>query len=182
MDFNITMTEYDVRSKAISWFLEDLPKLQKEMKKVAGLMYDNNRLKFVSTMGTLFSLSFSQMHGTKGSFNYATYSKFPGFEVVGKTKYGLLFNIYRYNLWDSVGNTHLSDGVFACDSDKPIPQNIQKEIAEAAKKFDNGIVACSDCGEEIKKAEAGGRYFAGVYCQECWDSEWKAREAKETYN
>ena len=46
----------------------------------------------------------------------------------------------------------------------------------------NGIIHCSECGEPMQKGKYAGRYFAGVYCQKCWDGKWKEIEANETYD
>lgn len=55
------------------------------------------------------------------------------------------------------------------------------DIFEAIQDNENGVVRCSDCGKKITKDKIAGRYFAGVYCQECWDTTWKDIEARETY-
>jgi formamidopyrimidine-DNA glycosylase len=47
--------------------------------------------------------------------------------------------------------------------------------------YGRGYVRCSDCETKIKTSEIAGRYFAGVYCKDCWDGKWKAIEAKENY-
>ena len=42
-------------------------------------------------------------------------------------------------------------------------------------------VNCSACDKEITYNEIAGRYFAGIYCKECWENKYKEIEAKETY-
>lgn len=46
----------------------------------------------------------------------------------------------------------------------------------------NGYVHCSDCDTRIKKSDIAGGYFAGVYCQKCWNGKWKEIEAQENYD
>ena len=55
-------------------------------------------------------------------------------------------------------------------------------IENITYEYINGIVHCSDCNKSLKEEEIAGRFFAGIYCKECWEKEWKEREAKETYD
>jgi len=57
-----------------------------------------------------------------------------------------------------------------------------KEVFARIALIDKGKAHCSDCQEIMDVDKIGGRYFAGIYCQSCWEREWKAIEAKETYN
>lgn len=62
---------------------------------------------------------------------------------------------------------------------------IKFEVKHAITDLLNGIIHCSDCGKPMDRNEVKGykrHYFAGAYCQTCWDSKWKAIEARETYN
>lgn len=55
-------------------------------------------------------------------------------------------------------------------------------IEDISYEYINNIVHCSDCNKAIKKDEIAGRFFAGIYCKDCWEREWKEREADETYD
>ena len=55
------------------------------------------------------------------------------------------------------------------------------KLAKTITDKENGIVECSDCEKKIKINEIAGRYFAGIYCKDCWENKWQAIEAKETY-
>lgn len=44
-----------------------------------------------------------------------------------------------------------------------------------------GYIKCSDCGELILIEDIAGNYFEVMYCKHCWDTKWKAIEARETY-
>lgn len=58
-------------------------------------------------------------------------------------------------------------------------------ITKRIEEYCNGVIHCCDCGATFPVKEIEGyrrSYFAGVYCQDCWDSKWKAIEAKETYD
>lgn len=91
------------------------------------------------------------------------------------------FGIYggQFILWDSDDKTL---GSFSVEEKNPPTEEFLKWIYETIEKYIEGIIHCSDCGREIKKNEIAGRYFAGIYCKECWNREWKEREAKETYD
>lgn len=85
-------------------------------------------------------------------------------------------------LWDikdrSLGRFRIGeDGM-----NSPISKECYDWLKDKISKYSQGIVECSDCGKEIKKDEIAGRYFAGIYCSECWNSKWKYIEARETYD
>ena len=61
----------------------------------------------------------------------------------------------------------------------------EKFIKWVDEKINNkieGKINCSDCGKLINEKEIAGRYFAGLYCKDCWERTWKEIEAKETYD
>lgn len=97
-----------------------------------------------------------------------------------------IFGIYsrEFNLWDdssrSLGEFDLGRNY---KSETPSDDFI-KWIEDVTKDYCEGIIRCSDCGKRIKlkSNEIGGRYFAGIYCKECWEDTWSAIEAREDYN
>ena len=55
--------------------------------------------------------------------------------------------------------------------------NTHKE--EAINLFKQGLIRCADCGKIMNYEEnRSHRYFAGLYCDECWNGKWKAIEAQ----
>ena len=54
-------------------------------------------------------------------------------------------------------------------------------IEDTTERYCIEKVNCSACGKEITYNEITGRYFAGVYCKDCWENKYKEIEAKETY-
>ncbi|MHA2263571.1 MAG: hypothetical protein ACXAEN_14340 [Candidatus Thorarchaeota archaeon] len=183
MDFNITVTNYDLANKTMCWYIKEMPVISRAMKEAMGLQFDGSRLKY-EDYGDLFSIMFSQQQGTKGSLNYATYSKLPGFKTLGKSKWSnaQMFNVFTLSMWNGSGGTSLLSKTFVCDMMEPIPEDVRKAMAQAAKEYAKGIVHCSHCEKEIQKSDIAGRYFAGVYCTDCWERTYKAIEARETYN
>lgn len=62
-------------------------------------------------------------------------------------------------------------------------EEIDDIIEERVNLFLEGNIHCCDCGKKINYNENNRhRYFAGIYCSECWEREWRERESKETYN
>jgi hypothetical protein len=85
---------------------------------------------------------------------------------------------YEGYLWDSTGGTCLCSG----ENYKSI-EEFEKEKDIAIANWEQGKLRCSHCGEIIDYAEnSGHRYFAGIYCQHCWDTKYREIEANETYN
>lgn len=110
-----------------------------------------------------------------------------GSDVINNTElleykdYFFKFGIYNneFTIWD---NDDKFLGSFCIKIENPPTEGFIKWINRIVEEYIAGIVHCSDCGREIKKNEIAGRYFAGVYCKECWDREWAEREARETYD
>lgn len=102
-------------------------------------------------------------------------------ELLEYKNYFFKFGIYNneFDIWD---NDDKFLGSFYIKIENPPTEEFIKWINRIVEEYIAGIVHCSDCGREIKKNEIAGRYFAGVYCKECWDREWAEREARETYD
>ncbi len=95
---------------------------------------------------------------------------------VSNTKDGVGFNVWTTNS-ESLGSCYYNDRTSKQEWEIKV-----KLLFVALDLFDEGKAHCSDCKNIMVMAEMGGRYFGGIYCQSCWDREWKAVEAKETYN
>lgn len=110
-----------------------------------------------------------------------------GSDVINNTErleyknYFFKFRIYNneFTIWD---NDDKFLGSFCIKIENPPTEGFIEWINRIAEEYIAGIVHCSDCGREIRKNEIAGRYFAGVYCKECWDREWAEREAGESYD
>ena len=93
---------------------------------------------------------------------------------------GIVKCSHEVTLWADNGRTVLfCNEDFDCFESDIIP--LVDEIFEVIEDKENGIIRCSDCGKKISVNEIAGHYFAGSYCKHCWDTKWKAIEAKETY-
>lgn len=81
-------------------------------------------------------------------------------------------------LWDDFSQ---SLGSCKVDIKKPPSDGFIYWIENITKEYCDGDIHCSSCGQQIKQKEIAGRYFAGIYCKDCWESKYKDIEAKETY-
>ena len=95
-----------------------------------------------------------------------------------------IYGIYNgcFVLWDN-NSRHLDEFDLGKGYKEIIPtKEFIEWLDKTLKNYFKGIVKCSDCGKEIKKEDIAGRYFAGMYCKDCWEREWKEKEEHETYD
>lgn len=85
----------------------------------------------------------------------------------------------RIHMWDQHGIVSL--GEYVEEHDVP-SEDMVKWLYESADNYILNKIRCSDCGTIINKCDIAGSYFAGRYCKHCWETKWKAIEAKETYD
>ena len=88
---------------------------------------------------------------------------------------------YDLSVWDNTGNTSIISGIVPEDISER--RDFVKKVLDTSEIFTAGKIHCSDCGKVVNYQEVSrNRYFAGIYCNECWEGKWKAIEAKENYN
>ena len=92
----------------------------------------------------------------------------------------VMFSRSEYNLWAHDGSTSLYEGRY--DYKDGLSEEVFSHIKEEITHWLNGYIRCDDCGKLIKKEDIGGWFFAGAYCKDCWEREWKEREAHENYD
>lgn len=83
-----------------------------------------------------------------------------------------------FHIWDDFSQ---SLGTFVIDPKLPPTDAFIEWIENITKEYCDGDIHCSGCGKQIKQKEIAGRYFAGIYCKDCWENKYKDIEAKETY-
>jgi len=143
-------------------FRDDLEVVRKELKRVSGYQFDNPHFRFSNIYGTEFAF---QIH-EKSRYDNTNRNYIP-------------LDIFDVNVWDYTGGTDLFHGTIP-DSDR---QEFINELLMVCDKWSIGEKKCSDCKKWINYAEnKSHRYFAGIYCSECWERKWKAVEASENYN
>lgn len=89
---------------------------------------------------------------------------------------------WNISVWDVNGNTSVSKKTFNIidENNDTIPSDVYYEIIKNCNNYTNNIYRCNGCGVNMKKI--AGRYFAGGYCEKCWNSKYRAIEANENYN
>jgi len=125
------------------------------MKKQSGYTFDNNKTLRSNIYGDFFSIL---VNSNDGEWDIA--------------------------VWDATGGTALCtlfQEMIDKESDTLSDKNY-KILCNVSEQHSKGITPCSKCKKLLKKEEIAGRYFAGVYCTECWEGEMKEIEAKENYN
>lgn len=97
----------------------------------------------------------------------------------GKSKY------WELTFWDVSGNI----SVFATttpvidEETDIIPKEKLETIVKNLLDYSNGYIRCTRCKKQIKQSEIAGQYFAGKYCDDCWNNGGvKEQEARETYD
>lgn len=91
-----------------------------------------------------------------------------------------VFSVTRdFTIWDSDGSTTL--GGYDIDCNAPPTSEFMDWLYQIIDDYSHKIIHCSDCGRSLPNGNHAGRYFAGVYCKDCWERKWRAIEAAEDY-
>ncbi len=139
----------------ISEFIEDLEKIRKELKSVSKYQFDNDFCRFSNIFGTEFKFHINERY----------YQEIPSGD----------FNL---NIWDYTGRII----VFCRTIPKENRDFFIKSLLEICEKWSNGEMQCCGCRKWISYSEnESHHYFAGIYCDECWENKYRAIEAKENY-
>lgn len=59
---------------------------------------------------------------------------------------------------------------------------IYNKMVQEAEMYDKGFIRCSQCREYIRRRSIAGGFYAGVYCESCWEGSVKERAACENYD
>ena len=154
MDAKLILTGHDLRKLPMSWFQHSGKgwEIEQALKKAVESQWDNSRLMF--EYYGLFTIQFHKQRNT---------------------------NTWSWAMWDACGHSSIGKGSFTVSLDQPMPKNTIKTIVQLCDDYNHNIIRCSGCGNHINRDDIAGRYFAGVYCQHCWDTKYKAIETAETY-
>jgi len=116
---------------------------------------------------------FKRITGYQWDNNHALYTNYFG------KKFAIHIIESSIAVWDDSGKTGLltveiNGDVVTCE--------VMDEIEKVTRQWMNGIIHCSACRKEIIYLKHNkNRYFAGVYCNKCWNDKYKAIEAAENY-
>lgn len=99
------------------------------------------------------------------------------------TSFPFLISDNTFSLWSGEPTRQTSLGSFEIDINETPSDEFIRWVEERVKDCCDGLVHCGDCDKKLPIKDSAGRYFAGVYCKDCWEHRgWKEKEAKETYN
>lgn len=130
-------------------------------KALIGSKWDNKTSQILYLSGGFFSFSVILDH------------------LKGKSREWLL------SFWDVSGNISLYNIRFDVVNEEIdiLPENIHEKIVEILTDYNKGYIRCTKCKKRIPLSEVAGSYFAGRYCDECWNKRgMKEKEAAETYD
>lgn len=184
MKGSIIITENDLRSLPIFEFERPLDEKFVALKVITGYDYDDKHL-LLDYGHHLFALHLGRTNAKRGSIAHDNF----------KAKFGTnvdLDKVYEVQVWDHNGNCSIHYATFRIyDWNQPIPQDYLKLFFDELDIYVNGNIRCSDCDKIIKRdTEIAGHYFAGRYCQQCWDGQtgqhkdkggWSVVAERETY-
>jgi hypothetical protein len=101
-----------------------------------------------------------------------------------KNDYGDLFTFsldrYGFTVW-SLGGTTL----FRCPvvDDHNEMETYLSGLSSSLYAYSKGLVSCSNCGKMCEQESVkNNHYWAGVYCQDCWDLKFEKLALKERYD
>jgi hypothetical protein len=89
------------------------------------------------------------------------------------------FKHKAFVLWDD-NNKYL--GEFEIEPNDYPSDEFISWIEDTTSNYLKGLISCSDCGKMIKQSDIAGRYFAGIYCKDCWNKTWAKIAERETYD
>lgn len=91
---------------------------------------------------------------------------------------------WEFHVWNMTGHETVNCYEFP-STDKEhdmMPKEIYLKAMQDCEDYARGIKICSGCQKKVNSKEIAGHYFAGSYCSHCWETKYKAIEAKENYN
>lgn len=168
MDIKIHIPQHDIQRYPLHYF---------ELNNKDGLSKKNNQMYEIlkdKPYNTSASMLWSDGYGNLRII-MIVYSQ--------KTQYGP--ERFTITMWDEKGGTTLcviNQLVINKETDILNNENY-KILSQKSEMWMNGKMNCSKCGCEIDyKENFHHRYFAGIYCQTCWEGGMKQIEAQENYN
>jgi len=155
------------------------------LKVITGNRFDNQQHVLIESSRGHYAFGLYRNQGLYGSEKYKSLQEKFGKSVEpGK--------VYEVTIWDAVGWITLLTIEFKIeDHNKPIPGETVAKIKDTIGLYEQGKVHCSDCDRVIDRVDIAGRYFAGMFCAECWNGTagqhkgkggWREIEKNETYD
>jgi hypothetical protein len=163
----------------MSWYEVERRAIERLLKQAVGSPFDNTRT-ILKALGRYFPLHVHKHHFRPGSPYHLQFQEhLEGDIFFGRDR--LVTNVWAWTMWAVVGH-HLGGGSFIQDPDRPLPPEQVGKILDRARRYSQGFIHCAGCLEEMPVTDIAGRIYAGVYCDPCWDREYRERAAKEKYD
>jgi len=90
----------------------------------------------------------------------------------------MLYDNYL-SVWDYTGGTLIVEGRVPDENRWDFINN----IILMSEQWTKGYIQCSNCRTMIKYLDnIGHRFYAGTYCDKCWDGKWRTVESEENYD
>ena len=139
-------------------FIADLEEVRKAVKVATNYKWDNGNRRFSNGGGVEFA-----------------------FTLHKHTHFTTRETWHTIGVWDSRGDTSIISDIVPVNLDER--KKFLSKIMRLCSNYADGKVYCHDCGKTANYVDIkNNRYFAGIYCDECWERKWKAIEANENYN
>jgi hypothetical protein len=143
-------------------FRKELEECRILLKKISGFMWDSNISRFSNIYGTEFKFMLFE----NGGYNHQKKE----FEGNGT---------FEISVWDIKGQTSIYNHIIIPEEKR---SDFIQDMLQITERWTKGEVRCSDCKDWMSYEDnKKHHYFAGIYCDKCWDGKWKAIEAKENY-
>jgi hypothetical protein len=87
---------------------------------------------------------------------------------------------YNLSVWNEGGSLNIFIGTIPVG----VPERKQfcADLFKCLDRFSRGYVQCTHCHQEILYWESRERrFYAGIYCPDCWDKIYAKKEAQENY-
>lgn len=181
MDAKLVITDSDIKRLPMSWYTDERKEIEESLKMAVGSMWDNSRL-MLNYRFHMFDLMIERESFRKKSPMHKRCKSLGKIWFVHTDKGDEATNAFSFHLWDLRGAS-LGNLTFLQDATQPMPTDVLSTMENLCSLCVSGKIHCSDCKEITDIVEASKRhYFAGRYCQKCWDRKWRTIEAAESYN
>jgi hypothetical protein len=101
------------------------------------------------------------------------------FSNIFGTEFKFLLYGKHLSVYDQTGGVSIYDGLIP-EEDR---DNFINNFLDICERWSKGDKRCDDCHTWINYQENKSHsYFAGTYCEDCWNRKWKAIEAAESYD
>lgn len=157
----IVIEQDNLLKYSISELRNGFDEIRIAMKVITGYQYDNGKVLWTNIYGDPFSIMVSETKKGKSIKDESDY----------------MLSVWLFN-----GSFSLGEKPFKAKYNNKLPADVYKWLMNITENFHNGLFNCSGCQEKTLISEIAGQFYAGRYCKKCWETKYKAIEAKENYD